>query len=277
LAQSTVSQNFILCLKELKDSDRIRSDREFALAVEFSPQNLSQIINGKREVTVELIKKAVEKFQFNPDYLFTGQGAKVSINKASPSIKGIPYSDVPFIEEKAEDRYVESLNNESKPRYRGLFYRGADDIPESRIFTHKNKDLSPYIDPGAKLICKRIDPTRWDRLLRDGFIYVVVTKSAICVSRIINNLTKEGTILLLKCPFYNMKNHILMQDEIHEIWEITHLISRWSPDLNPESKTLNEKLVEFENTLDLNKDALRELNKTMQKLLKQNREQVSMF
>ena len=55
------------------------------------------------------------------------------------------------------------------------------------------------------------------------------------------------------------------------------MINRWSPSKNFENRTLTERLETFEDSLDKNADAIRDLNNTVQKMLKQNREQLSMF
>ena len=61
-----VTDRFIQCLEKLKERNEIKSSRQFALAVEYHPQNLNDILKGKRDVTIDLIKNASEIYKINP-------------------------------------------------------------------------------------------------------------------------------------------------------------------------------------------------------------------
>jgi len=52
----------------------VRSSRQFALSLDYLPQSLSEILKGRRDVTLELLRKGVEKYAMNPVYLLTGNG-----------------------------------------------------------------------------------------------------------------------------------------------------------------------------------------------------------
>ena len=71
-----VTKRFISCHDELKEKGIIRSSRQFALNLDYLPQSLNEILKGNREVTVDLLRKAIEVYQINPDYLFLGTGGK---------------------------------------------------------------------------------------------------------------------------------------------------------------------------------------------------------
>ena len=60
---SIVTQRFIKCHNKLREENRIRSSRQFALSLEYLPQSLSEILKGRRDVTIELLRKAVEKYK----------------------------------------------------------------------------------------------------------------------------------------------------------------------------------------------------------------------
>jgi transcriptional regulator with XRE-family HTH domain len=69
-----VSQRFIKCHNKLRESKIIKSSRQFAIELDYLPQSLSEILNGRRDVTIEVIRKAVDLYRFNPTFLFTGEG-----------------------------------------------------------------------------------------------------------------------------------------------------------------------------------------------------------
>ena len=71
---SVVTQRFINCHNKLKKDQRVKSSRQFAMHLEYLPQSLSEILKNRRDVTIELLRKAIEVYQMNPTYLFTGEG-----------------------------------------------------------------------------------------------------------------------------------------------------------------------------------------------------------
>jgi transcriptional regulator with XRE-family HTH domain len=71
---NVVTQRFAKCVKRLRENNTIKSSRQFALEVDCLPQTLSEILNGRRDATIEVIRRAVERHRFNPIFLFTGEG-----------------------------------------------------------------------------------------------------------------------------------------------------------------------------------------------------------
>ena len=71
---NVVTQRFIKCHDKLREEKRIKSSRQFALSLEYLPQSLSEILKGRRDVTIELLRKSVERYQINPVYIYTGDG-----------------------------------------------------------------------------------------------------------------------------------------------------------------------------------------------------------
>lgn len=74
MTTNIVSQRFVKCHLKLRELNVIKSSREFALACDFLPQSLSEILNRRRDVTLEVVRKAIEVYHFNPIFLFTGKG-----------------------------------------------------------------------------------------------------------------------------------------------------------------------------------------------------------
>jgi hypothetical protein len=71
---NVVTQRFTRCVKQLRENKTIKSSRQFALELDCLPQTLSEILNNRRDATIEVIRRAVERHHFNPVYLFTGEG-----------------------------------------------------------------------------------------------------------------------------------------------------------------------------------------------------------
>ncbi len=71
---SVITQRFIKCHNTLKEEKRIRSSRQFAISLDYLPQSLSEILKGRRDVTVELLRRSIETYKINPVYVMTGEG-----------------------------------------------------------------------------------------------------------------------------------------------------------------------------------------------------------
>src|SRR5690606_26382219 len=69
-----VTTRFKACHDRLKEDGKVRSSRQFALQLDYLPQSLSEILKGRRDVTIELLRKAVEVFDMNPVFLLSGEG-----------------------------------------------------------------------------------------------------------------------------------------------------------------------------------------------------------
>ena len=74
--KNVVTKRFVECHDELKKEKKIKSSRQFALSLDYLPQSLSEILKGRRDVTLELLRKATEMYNINPNYLFLGEGPK---------------------------------------------------------------------------------------------------------------------------------------------------------------------------------------------------------
>jgi hypothetical protein len=78
-----VTQRFAKCVNRLRENKTIKSSRQFATEIACLPQTLSEILNGRRDATIDVIRRAVERHLFNPIYLFTGEGDMFMTPKAT--------------------------------------------------------------------------------------------------------------------------------------------------------------------------------------------------
>ena len=54
---SIVTERFIKCHDKLLANNQVRSSRQFAISLDYLPQSLSEIVKGRRDVTIELLRK----------------------------------------------------------------------------------------------------------------------------------------------------------------------------------------------------------------------------
>ncbi|MFT5018167.1 MAG: hypothetical protein ACI9G6_002951, partial [Limisphaerales bacterium] len=84
---NVVSQRFIKCHNKLREEKRVRSSRQFALSLEYLPQSLSEILKGRRDVTIELLRKAIAEYKMNPVYIMTGDGPMFMTEETNQSFR----------------------------------------------------------------------------------------------------------------------------------------------------------------------------------------------
>jgi len=271
LSQSIVSQRFIVCLKELKGAYIVKSDREFCQRIDYVSQNLSQIVKGKRDVTIELIRKAVKVFGFNAGFIFSGNGNPL-IDITADSSSGVSFDAIRFLPNHDYQKYVKEIN-ESIPGPLSTFHYHSASVPDDvRLFEISENALNPYLYSGDVILCKRIQSKRWDRLIRDFYVHVIVSNNDLYISRIQNDIRKNRQIELLDISSDVGEPLLLDLEETREIWEITHVIKRWSREMNSNSTPLNTRIDELGNSVHINGDSIKELNSTIEKLLRQMRE-----
>ncbi len=71
---SDVTHRFLACIDKLVESGKVRSKRHFALNLGYQPEGISEMMNHRRDAPLGLIEKAITQFNFNPEFLFTGNG-----------------------------------------------------------------------------------------------------------------------------------------------------------------------------------------------------------
>lgn len=233
-----VTKRFLTCYEQLKNDNRVRSGRQFALSLDYLPQSFSEIVNGRREVTVDLLRKAVEKYKFNPHYLLSGENPMflyehaphtvrtltVVVDPSSESavIPHVPlYAQQDYISKAADPDFMKSLPVISLPdaRLRSLTLRAFDVYGDN---------MEPTILEGDKVLASFVHPADWESSLTDYSVCVVVTPAGILVRRVVNKLREK------KCMELWSDNHVYDPfsapvQELREIWQVQQRISSFMP------------------------------------------------
>jgi phage repressor protein C with HTH and peptisase S24 domain len=228
-----VTERFIKCHEKLKDEGIIRSSRQFAKEVKFIPQSLSEILNGKRDVTIELLRKSIEVFHFNPIYVFTGRGSMfldpedsdgfkvLTVVTDSDNRERIVHVPVPaqagYSKEWNDPTFVKELPTFSLPDHQ--FASGT-----FRAFTVSGDSMFPTLKGGEIVVCRFIEPLIWKSNVRSGNVYVIITQGDVYVKRIENTLEKDEKLVLISDNnFYTP--FPMPGAEIIEVWEVRSVIS----------------------------------------------------
>jgi len=271
-----VTERFISCLEKLKDTNEIKSIRQFALAVDYHPQNLNDIMKGKRDVTIELIKNAAEIYKINPQYIFTGHGSMFSDEEiAQQPSSGLPNKSlekivyVPtaahagYTEQFHDPVFMEDLVSFSLPDYK--FQHGT-----YRCFDIMGDSMEPSLYAGDKVVCSQVDSNNFYSSVRNNLVYVIVMEGSLVVKRVLNKVRENRTMVLLSDNSYYQPYEVPIE-EIREIWHVEVKISPYLPSPNNIRNAFHEEMDGMKKIIDQQSKSIQMLNHTVEKLLKQNR------
>lgn len=276
---SIVTQRFIKCHNQLKEDKRVKSSRQFALSLEYLPQSLSEILKGRRDVTIELLRKAVEKYQMNPVYLYTGEGPMfmseedhksfrvltiVSNGQDDERIVHVPIpAQAGYAGDMATPTFIQDLPSYTLPDYK---YK----VGTHRSFDVSGDSMEPTLFEGDKVICSFLEPTLWETALKDNYVYVIVTRGDIVVKRVFNHLKENKMIEAHSDNNYYQPYNIPIGD-IREIWYVRAKISPFLPSPLNIQNMLRDEVRELKTIVNRQNGLIQNLNDTMNRLMDQEK------
>lgn len=278
--QDTVTIRFLKCHDHLIQNKVVRSSRQFALSLEYLPQSMSEVINGRRNVTIELIRKAVELYKFNPCFIFEGTGAPISDGSAQNQLNDV----LVVLADSDENERIVHVPTPAQAGYGGqlsdptyirqlpsftlpdpYFKRGT-----FRSFDISGDSMEPTIFEGEQVVCSYVEKDSWTYGIKNGYVYVIITKHDVVIKRLRNHILTDKTIVLISDnDFY--EERILPIQEVVEIWLVKMKISPFMPSPKNVRNALHHEIDDLRNTLKIQNRTIQELNATIEKLLKQNR------
>jgi len=270
---SVVTERFIECHNKLISDRTVKSSRQFALDLEFLPQSLSEIIKGRRDVTIELLRKAIDKYNINPKYLFSGDDTMflnqygsdlriltvvTSLIDQKERIVHVPVrAQAGYASESNNAEYISDLPTYTLPDNR--FKYGS-----YRSFDINGDSMEPTLRTGDKVVCSFIEPGEWVQAIRDYHVYVVITKNDIVIKRVKNNLLRHKHLELISDnEFYNP--YRVNISEIRELWYVTNVITTFDHSAHKHNSQMNE-IKHFQNTIIEQTKMILRLNQTIEKL-----------
>jgi phage repressor protein C with HTH and peptisase S24 domain len=275
---SVITQRFVKCHDKLKDNNIIRSSRQFAMILEYLPQSLSEILKGRRDVTIELLRKSVEIYKFNPVYLFTGEGSMflteedhksfrvLTIVTNSQNDERIVHVPVPaqagYASEMIDTTFVQDLPTFSLPDYK---YK----VGTHRSFDVAGDSMESTLFEGDKVVCSYLEPTLWENSIKDNYVYVVVTRGDIVVKRVFNKI-KEEKCLSLHSDNEAYDAYTVNLSDIREVWYVRAKISPFLPSPQNLSRYMHDEMIELKNALIKQSQVIENLNHTIELLVKQS-------
>ncbi len=273
---SVVTQRFIKCHNKLREENQVRSSRQFALSLEYLPQSLSEILKGRRDVTIELLRKAVEKYKINPVYIYTGEGPMfmseedhkgfrvLTIVTNSLEDERIVHVPVPaqagYAGQMTDPTFIQDLPTYSLPDYK---YK----VGTHRSFDVAGDSMEPTLFEGDKVICSYLEPTLWQSSIKDNYVYVVVTRGDVLVKRVTNYLKEEKQLELISDNTFYEPFRMDLGD-IREIWYVRAKLSPFLPSPQNIKNYLHKEMQELQSTIQNQSKLIENLTKTIEQSLK---------
>ncbi len=274
---SIVTQRFIKCHDKLKEDKRVRSSRQFALSLDYLPQSLSEILKGRRDVTIELLRKAVEKYKINPVFIMTGEGPMfmteedhqsfriltiVTDIQESERIVHVPLpAQAGYASELSDPTFIQDLPTFSLPDYKY-------NVGTHRAFDVSGDSMEPTLFEGDKVICSFLEPGLWESGMKDNYVYVLVSQSDVVVKRVHNFLASDKQIELFSDNNFYTPYRINLSD-LREVWYVRAKISPFLPSPQNISNYLREEIRELKQNLRQQTRLISHLNTTIEQLLPQ--------
>ena len=272
---SIITQRFIRCHDKLREENRVRSSRQFALSLDYLPQSLSEILKGRRDVTIELLRKAVDIYKINPVYIYTGEGPMFMTEEDHKSFRvltivtnasddeRIVHVPVPahagYASELTDPTFIQDLPTFSLPDYK---YK----VGTHRSFDVAGDSMEPTLFEGDKVICSYLEPTLWETSIKDNYVYVIVTRGDVLVKRLTNKIKAEKALTLISDNGYYEPFNINIGD-VREIWYVRAKISPFLPSPQNIQNMLRDEVKELQNTINAQSRLINNLNTTIEKLV----------
>lgn len=272
-----VTQRFIKCHDKLREDNRVRSSRQFAISLDYLPQSLSEILKGRRDVTIELLRKAVEVYKVNPVYVMTGEGPLFMTEEDHKDFRvltivtnvqddeRIVHVPIPahsgYASELSDPTFIQDLPHFTLPDYK---YK----VGTHRSFDVAGDSMEPTLFEGDKVICSFLDPHLWETGIKDNYVYVIVTRSDVLMRRVTNHLKTDQQLELISDNGYYLPHRIALAD-LREIWYVRAKISPFLPAPHNLKTYLQEEIRELRATLQKQSQLIDNLNDTIARLVQQ--------
>ncbi|MEM8585202.1 MAG: S24 family peptidase [Bacteroidota bacterium] len=252
-----VSQRFIKCHDKLRADKVVRSSRQFALSLDYLPQSLSEILKGRRDVTIEVLRKAIAKYKINPVYIFTGEGPLFMTEESRQNFRvlstivnqqeeellvhvPLPAQAV-YASELDDPSFVKDLPTYSLPDYK---YK----VGTHRSFDVPGDSMEPTLFEGDKLVCSFLEPTLWETGIKDGFAYVIVTRSDVAIKRV-KNFLAESKELELSSDNNFYETYRVGLNDLREIWYVRARITPFLPSPKNIQRYVQEEMADLKATI----------------------------
>jgi Peptidase S24-like len=248
--QGEVTRRLLYAYQLLKQNGTIKSGRQFALGLDYLPQSWSEVQQGRRDIPLDVLHRAINLYKIDPTFLFSGNGEpffnefmneKVRIRTivvnelAQENILFVPLSALgTYPSACTSPEYLTELPRFTQPEFKVI-------SGNHRCFYIASDQMEPALYDGDRVMGSFLHPDKWAAGIRDNQVFVVVTKSEVVVRRLLNKLIDQKSIILVCDNNFHPPVRVYEED-ILEIWLV---IQKTSPFLHAQTykeDTLKEQI-----------------------------------
>ena len=210
---SEVTRKFINCHNYLVSHKIVHNSSTMAKELDIHRQFLSKIINNKGEVTLQIIHKIINKYHVNPLYIF-GNDERMFVNPEVET-KNIEY--LPSMAYAGETVQFQDNIMESQVIMFSLPGTRFDN-GDYRAFSISGDSMEPDFKKNDLVICSRLSNTYYERQIKKGGVYVIVTRSEILLKRFFDFVNRHN--MVFKSDNTSYQDILIKPDDLSEIWKV---------------------------------------------------------
>jgi signal peptidase I len=234
-----ITVRFINCHNYLVERKIVHNSSTLAKELGIHRQFLSKITNKKGQVTLEIIQKMIDLFHVNPLYLFgSDERMFISPEQDHKNIEYLPA--MAFAGETVqfqEDVHESQIALFTLP---GTRFESGD----YRAFSISGDSMEPDFKKGDLVICSRLSKTYYERQIKKGGVYVLLTQSEIFLKRFHDFINRHNMIFKSDNEAY--QDIVIKPDELNEIWKVE---ARLTEDID--LQYYKNEIVKLNHTIDL--------------------------
>lgn len=231
------------------------NQREFSDLVGISQGTLSLLENGKTRLSLETLKRFLDKTKVNPYWLLSGKGDMLEEQEANKS-KGQSISIfvnhlIPLIRLEVQAGYLKGQYEDKSYKEKLDWYKIPGFLDSKyRMFQIEGDSMKHVLYPDDIVIteeCKLDD-------VEPGKIYVIVTEKELVAKRIYTNGGDNHLILRSENP--DFKPYTLKKEDVIELWMIQGKITKELVGLD---SAYGERISRLEESIETIKDQMNKL------------------
>ncbi|UII20033.1 XRE family transcriptional regulator [Fulvivirga ligni] len=261
MRESKFQPERVTMLRELLQMSQVK----FAERINISQGALSQIENGKSQISLDTLRSISNELNVNCNWLVNGNGdifqqeededdATADRRNEKVSIELVHEGDsiIPLVKEEAHAGYIGGYNNPEYLKTLDVYKIPGYQNGNYRLFEIEGESMIPTIYPREIVICSHVeDPTR----IENGTLCVIVTSDGIAAKRVYF-YENDKSLFILKSDNSKFKTYSIQDKKVSEIWKIEAKITS----VFVESGLVDAKRIEkLENNLETLKNEVKKL------------------
>ncbi len=215
-------QKRVIQLRDLLQMSQV----EFAEKIHITQGALSQIENGRTNISLETLKKICSVLNINSNWVITGKGdifmKEDSFSSSKEIQKVIITADnnnknyVPLVKQEAHAGYIKGFEDTEFIKTLEVYQIPGFSEGNYRLFEIEGDSMIPAISPRELVVCEFIED--WGKL-ENGSLCVIISEEGIVAKRIYY-YENDKNILILKSDNSNFKTFSMPRSRVFEIWQI---------------------------------------------------------